>query len=93
MNDTGETIPPASTNDYQGNNGTKEYYSTFVGFFPADDPQVTILVSIDRPDPANQDHLGGRAAGPLFSTLATLAMHELRVSPSPNDAGCQSSGG
>ena len=30
-----------------------------------------------------------RAAGPLFSTLATMAMHELRVSPSPNDNGCQ----
>jgi hypothetical protein len=49
-------------------------------------------VSIDRPDPANQDHLGGKAAGPLFSTLATLAMHELRISPT-NDNGCQNSAG
>ena len=78
---------------YQGDDGTKEYFSTFVGYFPADNPQVTILVSIDRPDPSNQDHLGGTAAGPLFSTLATLAMHELRVSPSPNDNGCQNSAG
>ena len=82
----------AST-DYQADDGTKEYFSTFVGYFPADNPQVTILVSIDRPDPANQDHLGGTAAGPLFSTLATIAMHELRVSPSPNDTGCQDSAG
>ena len=67
---TGETNP-AATNDYQADDGTKEYFSTFVGFFPADHPQVTILVSIDRPDPSNQDHLGGTAAGPLFSTLAT----------------------
>ena len=91
-NPTGETNPPANT-DYQADDGTKEYYSTFVGYFPADNPQVTILVSIDRPDPTNQDHLGGKAAGPLFSTLATIAMHELRVSPSPNDTGCQDSGG
>ena len=81
--------PAAASTDYQADDGTKEYFSTFVGYFPADNPQVTILVSIDRPDPSNQDHLGGTAAGPLFSTLATMAMHELRVSPSPNDTGCQ----
>ncbi len=89
---TGETNPPANT-DYQAEDGTKEYYSTFVGYFPADNPQVTILVSIDRPDPSNQDHLGGKAAGPLFSTLATMAMHELRVSPTANDNGCQATPG
>jgi len=89
---TGEANPAAGT-DYQANDGSKEYYSTFVGYFPADNPQVTILVSIDRPDPSNQDRLGGKAAGPLFSTLATIAMHELKVSPTPNDTGCQSSEG
>jgi len=88
------TLPVgAASTDYQAEDGTKEYFSTFVGYFPADNPQVTILVSIDRPDPSNQDHLGGTAAGPLFSTLATIAMHELRVSPSPNDNGCQDSAG
>jgi cell division protein FtsI (penicillin-binding protein 3) len=96
---TGDVKKPISTTEvdansaYQGDDGTKEYFSTFVGYFPADNPQVTILVSIDRPDPSNQDHLGGTAAGPLFSTLATMAMHELRVSPSPNDNGCQNSAG
>ena len=91
-NASGEINPPANT-DYQADDGTKEYFSTFVGYFPADNPQVTILVSIDRPDPTSQDHLGGKAAGPLFSTLATIAMQELRVSPSPNDNGCQDSAG
>ena len=92
VDQTGQTVPLPTT-DYQGTDGSKEYYSTFVGYFPADNPQVTILVSIDRPDPTNQDHLGGKAAGPLFSTLATIAMHELRVSPSANDTGCQNSAG
>lgn len=82
-----------SNTDYQADDGTKEYYSTFVGYFPADNPQVTILVSIDRPDPTSQDHLGGKAAGPLFSTLATIAMHELRISPLASDTGCQDSVG
>jgi cell division protein FtsI (penicillin-binding protein 3) len=84
---SGQTDPANSS--YVGQDGTKQYYSSFIGFFPADHPQVTILVSIDRPDPASQDHLGGKAAGPLFATLAKLAMHELRVSPTPNDNGCQ----
>ncbi len=88
-----QTGVTSAATDYVGDDGSKEYYSTFVGYFPADNPQVTILVSIDRPNPANRDHLGGMAAGPLFSTLATIAMHELRVSPSPNDGGCQNSGG
>ena len=91
-NASGEINPPANT-DYQADDGTKEYFSTFVGYFPADNPQVTILVSIDRPDPTSQDRLGGKAAGPLFAILATIAMHELRVSPSPNDNGCQDSAG
>ena len=86
------TVDPNNT-DYQAADGSKQYYSTFVGFFPADHPQVTILVSIDRPDPSNQDRLGGKAAGPLFSKLATIAMHELRVSPTANDNGCQNSKG
>ncbi|HZX55699.1 MAG TPA: penicillin-binding protein 2, partial [Ilumatobacteraceae bacterium] len=77
---TGEANPAAGT-DYQANDGSKEYYSTFVGYFPADNPQVTILVSIDRPDPTNQDRLGGKAAGPLFSTLATIANHGTYVAP------------
>jgi cell division protein FtsI (penicillin-binding protein 3) len=90
LQSTGETNPANS--DYQAADGSKQYYSTFVGYFPADHPQVTILVSIDRPDPANQDHLGGKAAGPLFATLATLAMHDLGISPT-NDNGCQNSAG
>ena len=28
---------------------THDYYSSFVGFFPAEDPQVTVLISIDEP--------------------------------------------
>lgn len=84
--------PTAAQTDYQADDGSKAYYSTFVGYFPADDPQVTILVSIDRPDPSSQDRFGGKAAGPLFSTLATMTMHQLRISPMPDD-GCQNTAG
>lgn len=39
-----------------------EYNATFVGFFPARDPQLTILVRLDRP---SGDYYGGLTAAPV----------------------------
>lgn len=39
---------------------------TFVGFLPADDPQVVVLVKLDRPD----DYYGYEVAAPVFRRLA-----------------------
>lgn len=43
------------------------YYSSFVGFFPADDPQLVVFVKLDRPDGA---YYGGAVAAPV--TRATM---------------------
>lgn len=43
------------------------YYSSFVGFFPADDPQLVVYVKLDRP---RGGYYGGSVAAPV--TLATL---------------------
>ncbi len=40
--------------------------ATFIGFFPADDPQVIILVKLDRP----KDYWGSQTAAPAFAKLA-----------------------
>ncbi len=40
--------------------------ATFVGFFPADDPQVTVLIKIDRPN----EYWGSATAAPTFRRLA-----------------------
>ncbi len=48
-----------------GVNGRYEsgaYNATFVGFFPARDPQLTILVKLDRP---RGDYYGGLTAAPV----------------------------
>ncbi len=71
-----------------GEDGDRQYRASFVGFFPAQNPQVTILVTIDQPDPTSRDRFGGTAAAPLFTTVATAAMHELQVMPTPGDTGC-----
>ena len=73
---------------YEGADGQRAYFATFVGFLPADNPRVTILVSIDEPDPTTQDRFGGTAAAPVFADLATTAIHELQLTPSPGDTGC-----
>jgi len=43
------------------------YYASFVGFFPADDPQLVVFVKLDRPKGA---YYGGAVAAPV--TRATM---------------------
>src|SRR5260221_9435965 len=42
----------------------RKYYSSFIGYFPASDPQISILVSLD--DPSGGAFYGGPGAGPGF---------------------------
>lgn len=71
-----------------GEDGTRAYRASFVGFLPAAAPQVTILVTIDEPDPTSNDRFGGKAAAPLFAKVATSVIHELAITPTPGDTGC-----
>ena len=66
---------------YDRPDGTKAYYASFVGFLPAEDPQVTILVSIDQPPADSGDRFGGTAAAPVFRELAPTMIHELGIEP------------
>ena len=75
-----------------GGAGTRAYRASFVGYFPADAPKVTILVTIDEPDPTSNDRFGGKAAAPLFATIATATIHELQITPNPGDTGCPAAG-
>lgn len=54
------------------------YISTFVGFLPARDPRVAILVSVNEPQ---GEIYGGIVAAPVFSAIATKAMERLHVPP------------
>jgi cell division protein FtsI (penicillin-binding protein 3) len=59
--------------------GARQLVTTFAGFLPADDPELTILVVLD--EPANPNSTGGNAAAPLFKQVATYAVHQLRLPP------------
>lgn len=71
-----------------GDETSRLYRASFVGFFPAQAPRVTILVTIDEPDPTSNDRFGGKAAAPLFALLARAAIHELAITPVVGDTGC-----
>jgi len=73
---------------YESDSGTRSYFATFVGYLPSNDPQVTILVSIDEPDPSSRDRFGGTAAAPVFARLAEMSIHERSIEPINGDSGC-----
>jgi cell division protein FtsI (penicillin-binding protein 3) len=65
---------------------THDYYSSFVGFFPAEEPQATVLVSIDEP-PAGFNS-GAQSAAPLFREIVPTIIHELGIEPPPGSTDC-----
>lgn len=53
--------------------------ASFVGFLPADNPAVTILVSID--EPVGERRTGGAVAAPVFREIAEYAIRYLAIPP------------
>ena len=85
---TGTGYKVQDNGTYVTEDGSRAYFATFVGYLPADNPRVTILVSIDEPNPSSRDRFGGTAAAPVFSALAQVAIQELSIEPSDGDVGC-----
>ncbi len=54
------------------------YFASFVGFFPADNPELCILVVFDEP---KNGHQGGQCAAPVFRNIAERAAHYLNIRP------------
>ncbi|HEX6254588.1 MAG TPA: penicillin-binding protein 2 [Euzebyales bacterium] len=59
------------------------YISSFVGYAPADRPEVVVAVSVDEP---RRGQYGGATAAPLFSELMRFTLGHRRVPPSEPDA-------
>jgi cell division protein FtsI (penicillin-binding protein 3) len=71
---------------YKDQLGRYHYVSSFAGFAPADNPRVTILVSLD--EPKGEFVYGRSGAAPLFAQVGAEALRALQVPPSPPDALC-----
>ncbi len=64
--------PLADARGYSG-----QYVASFVGFAPADDPQIVVAVMVDEPYPI----WGGVVAAPAFSEVMEFTLRHLRVAP------------
>lgn len=85
---TGTAFKAADNGTYWDENGNRVYYASFVGFFPAEDPEVTVLVAVDQPPADSGDRFGGTAAAPVFAELAPAFIHELDIQPPEGTGGC-----
>jgi cell division protein FtsI/penicillin-binding protein 2 len=55
-----------------------KYFSSFIGFFPADAPELCIYVAMDEP---KQGYYGGQTAAPIFKQIAEGAANYLNICP------------
>jgi cell division protein FtsI/penicillin-binding protein 2 len=89
------TAPKAALDHYTaaGKTGTAQkvehgvyaagkYFSSFVGFFPADNPELCISVVLDEP---KEGYYGGLVAGPVFKQIAERAANYLNIRPDIED--------
>jgi cell division protein FtsI/penicillin-binding protein 2 len=75
---TGTARKPLPEGGYQDAAGNYHYVANFVGFVPAEDPQLSIIVVIDEP---SGDIYGGTVAAPVFADLAQYALRLFRIAP------------
>jgi cell division protein FtsI/penicillin-binding protein 2 len=87
------TAPDAALKNYvvAGKTGTAQkvengqyvrgkYISSFIGFFPADNPELCISVVMDEP---KEGYYGGKVCGPAFRNIAERCASYLNIPPDP----------
>jgi cell division protein FtsI/penicillin-binding protein 2 len=57
-----------------------KYISSFIGFLPAEDPEVCIYVALNEPD-KKAGYYGGQIAAPVFRALAEQIANYLKIRP------------
>ena len=58
---------------------TGAYMASFVGFAPAANPTLSMVVVLDRPTPI----FGGTVAAPVFSQIMSYALHRYDIPTTP----------
>jgi cell division protein FtsI (penicillin-binding protein 3) len=62
-----------------GAGGYSGYVSSFIGFAPADDPQLVVAVITRDP---KREYFGSQTGGPVFKAVMTAAMQMMKIPPS-----------
>ena len=66
-----------------GGYSSTAHVASFVGFLPADAPEIGVIVVVDEPQP---HHTGGVVAGPAFQSIIAEAVRYLDIPPSHHEA-------
>ncbi|MCX5703333.1 MAG: penicillin-binding transpeptidase domain-containing protein [Candidatus Omnitrophica bacterium] len=59
-----------------------KFVASFIGFAPAEDPLIAIVVTVDEPHPY---YFGGVVAAPVFSSVASDVIRYLKTTRSTNE--------
>jgi stage V sporulation protein D (sporulation-specific penicillin-binding protein) len=65
---------------YGGKYSHSDHILSFIGFMPADDPQIVVYVAIDNPK--GVVHYGGTVSAPIAKSFLTSAINILNIRPS-----------
>jgi cell division protein FtsI (penicillin-binding protein 3) len=71
---TAQKVRPAE----EGGGYGDDFFSSFGGFLPVENPAISILVVADAPQGS---YYGGTVCGPAFKEIADQAVRYLRISP------------
>jgi len=74
----GKTGTAQNSNRHSGGYADDQYTASFVGFAPAADPKILIVVVVNEPQ---KGFHGGVVAAPTFRRIAQQTLHALQVSP------------
>ena len=68
---------------YGTNGGSDKYYiSSFVGYFPAENPKYSCIVVVHKPNTSQNNYYGADVAGPVFKRIAQKIFTDV---PSTNE--------
>ncbi len=65
-----------------GRYSNTRHIASFVGFVPASDPLITVLVVLRNP---RKSPYGGRVAAPVFKEIASLTLNREKILPRPRE--------
>ena len=62
----------------------QKYVSSFIGFFPAEDPEICVSVLLEEPD-VRRGYYGGQTAAPYFKVISEQVANYLKIRPDNAD--------
>jgi cell division protein FtsI (penicillin-binding protein 3) len=61
-----------------GKYSREKYISTFLGFAPAENPEIAVMIAINEP---KEEYYGGVVAAPVFKEIATKTLSYMNILP------------